>query len=98
MATVIRIVQEIKGQCLGGLACNGGCCRNIIYNPDGSIVEDFCQHYNKSDGKCLIYDRRVELGYTGCPTFPTVTSFVMNNGLPAGCGYWLEETEVVEEV
>lgn len=97
MATVIRIVQEIKGECVGGLACGGGCCRKITYDSDGSVTHGFCEHYLHDTGMCGIYDRRDELGFTGCPTYPTVPSAIMP-GLPTGCGYWLEETEVVEEV
>lgn len=79
---------KIIGQCTGGLSCNGGCCRNITYNADGSVEHGYCQHYQKETGKCGIYDRRAELGFTGCITFPMIDA-ALRNGLPNGCGYQL---------
>lgn len=90
------IMFEIQGQCTGGLLCNGGCCRCTTYNADGngSIVEGFCQHYQKETGNCGIYSQRAELGFAGCLTFPTVDSALMN-GLPQNCGYRLVEIKAV---
>lgn len=82
--------MKIIGSCSGGLSCNGGCCRKITVMSDGSEVHGFCDHYERQTGKCLIYEKREEMGFSGCVTFPLISN-AMRNGLPSNCGYKLFE-------
>jgi Fe-S-cluster containining protein len=71
---------------LGGLACNGGCCRVRTYTDYKTYVETFCEHYNTTAGTCNIYEDRPE----GCRRYPEAQSLI-TSPIPAGCGYYLEE-------
>jgi len=83
---VIWINLVVRGQCLGGLACNGGCCRVRTYTDSETYVETFCPEYNTEHGTCNIYETRPE----GCRRYPDVTALTVS-GIPNGCGYRLEE-------
>lgn len=81
----------LKGECTGGLSCNGGCCKSNTYEDGCLTSEGFCKHYNEGTGMCNIYDIREEMGYGGCITFPILTQTLISQGLPPGCGYSIEE-------
>lgn len=81
---------KLAGQCTGGLSCDGGCCRHTIMDAGVVIKQTYCEHYEKTTGNCKIYDIRDAMGFTGCPTFPTL-EYALENGLPKNCGYRLEQ-------
>lgn len=81
----IWLEKEIKGQCTGGLSCNGGCCRVRTYSDHETYIETFCEHYATDTGLCKIYENR----YEGCKRFPTGLSPLIVQ-LPKGCGYYIE--------
>jgi len=81
----IWLEKEIKGQCTGGLSCNGGCCRIRTYSDHETYIETFCEHYATATGLCKIYEDR----YDGCRTFPISLSPMIVQ-LPRGCGYYIE--------
>jgi len=82
--------MKLCGTCTGGLSCNGGCCRKLTVLSDGTYVHGFCEHYEQSSGQCLIYDKREEMGFSGCVIFPLLETAI-RNGLPENCGYKLVE-------
>lgn len=86
MDNIIWIKPVVKGRCLGGLACNGGCCRVRTYSDAKNYVETFCEHYNQEQGTCNIYETRPE----GCRRYPEVQTLIAF-GIPQGCGFYLEE-------
>jgi uncharacterized cysteine cluster protein YcgN (CxxCxxCC family) len=82
----------LSGKCGGGLCgCDGGCCRDIVYENGVKISETYCKHYNTENGLCMIYDIRDEMGFTGCNSYPNV-NIASKNGLPKGCTYCLEKS------
>lgn len=80
----------ITGGCTGGLSCDGGCCRKISLIDGNWVPNGYCDHYDQPTGTCKIYDKREEMGYAGCVTFPTVDAAV-RNGLPDKCGFQLTQ-------
>lgn len=82
----IWINPVVKGKCLGGLSCNGGCCRVRTYSDYETFVETFCPEYNIQQGTCNIYENRPD----GCRRYPAVQSLI-TSPIPQGCGYYLEE-------
>ena len=90
MTDIIYKTPVVRGSCDPFGACGGNCCRMKVYRPGNKEYDlEWCQHFDEHTRKCKIYETRPN----GCRTYPEVDTFLREEWLIPGCGYYLDEKE-----